>query len=174
MPAETPLDGAGAAVTLPGALNWEPRGSRHLGSGGGAPATLFQDAWVQVPAPLFPSCVTMGRLLSLSVSSTFKPQPPPVSPTLSGCIAACGIFHCVQGLFSSCGVQALEPMGSGVAVWGLGCPVACGILVPQPGIQPVSPALEGISLPTGPPGKPCFNFKVGTMMASVSRGLCKY
>ena len=67
MPAETLLDGDGAGVTLPGALNWEPRGSRHLGSGGGAPATLFQDAWVQVPAPLVPSCVTMGRLLSLSV-----------------------------------------------------------------------------------------------------------
>ena len=39
---------------------------------------------------------------------------------------------------------------------GLNCPIACGILVPQPGIKPVSPALEGRFLTTGPPGKsPC-------------------
>ena len=36
---------------------------------------------------------------------------------------------------------------------GLGCPVACGILVSQPGIKPASPALEGGFLTTGPPGK---------------------
>ena len=31
--------------------------------------------------------------------------------------------------------------------------MACGILVPQPGIEPISPALEGKFLTTGPPGK---------------------
>ena len=36
---------------------------------------------------------------------------------------------------------------------GLSCPAACGILVPRPGIEPVSPALEGGFLTTGPPGK---------------------
>ena len=36
---------------------------------------------------------------------------------------------------------------------GLNCPAACGILVPQPGIEPMSPALEGGVLTTGPPGK---------------------
>ena len=35
-----------------------------------------------------------------------------------------------------------------VATRGLNCPVSCGILVPQPGIQPAFPVLEG-----GPPGK---------------------
>ena len=36
-----------------------------------------------------------------------------------------------------------------LAVWGLhcgvgvSCPATCGILLPQPGIKPVSPALEG-------------------------------
>ena len=30
---------------------------------------------------------------------------------------------------------------------------ACGILVPLPGIEPTSPALEGEVLTTGPPGK---------------------
>ena len=36
----------------------------------------------------------------------------------------------------------------------MGCPTACGILVPQPGIEPTSPALEGGSLTTGHQGSP--------------------
>ena len=35
----------------------------------------------------------------------------------------------------------------------LSCPAACEILVPQPGIEPTSPALEGRFFTTGPPGK---------------------
>ena len=37
---------------------------------------------------------------------------------------------------------------------GLNCSAACGILVPPPGIEPKSPALQGGFLTTGPPGKP--------------------
>ena len=49
---------------------------------------------------------------------------------------------------SSCGahcpaVVAHGPSGS----------VACGTLVPQPGVKPVSPALQGRFLTTGPPEK---------------------
>ena len=40
-----------------------------------------------------------------------------------------------------------------VVAWGLSCPKACGILVPGTGIEPVSPALEGEFLTTGPPGR---------------------
>ena len=48
---------------------------------------------------------------------------------------------------SNCGSQAQE-------LWhGLNFFVACGILVPQPGIKPTSPALKGRFLTTGPPGK---------------------
>ena len=54
---------------------------------------------------------------------------------------------------SSCGAQALEHVGSVVVVCGLGSPVACGILVPRPRIEPSSPALEGGFLTTAPPGK---------------------
>ena len=36
--------------------------------------------------------------------------------------------------------------------WFFGCK-ACGILAPQPGIEPALPALEGEVLTTGPPGK---------------------
>ena len=77
-------------------------------------------------------------------------------------VAACGFS------LSSCGAPARERMGSVVCgmralllrrvSWvvvacGLSCPVACRILVPQPGIEPASPALEGGFFTTGPPGK---------------------
>ena len=49
---------------------------------------------------------------------------------------------------SSCGTRAPQ-------LWcaGLVAPRHVGILVPQPGIEPVSPALEGGFLTTGPPGR---------------------
>ena len=37
--------------------------------------------------------------------------------------------------------------------WRLSCSEAGGIFVPQPGIKPMSPALQGRFLTTGPPGK---------------------
>ena len=53
-------------------------------------------------------------------------------------VAACRIFpH---------GIRALELGLSS-------CPTVCGILVPQPGMEPVSPALAGGFLATGPPGE---------------------
>ena len=44
-----------------------------------------------------------------------------------------------------CGMQdiLLRHTGFSLVVCGLSCPVACGALVPQPGIEPASPALEG-------------------------------
>ena len=45
----------------------------------------------------------------------------------------------------SCGLRDLLLWCAGfslVVAHGLSCPVACGILVPQPGIEPASPALE--------------------------------
>ena len=71
-------------------------------------------------------------------------------------IVVCGSFVAACRLLSSCGVQAqyLRQTGSLVAVLGLSCPAACGILVPRQGIEPMSPALEGGFLTTGPPGKP--------------------
>ena len=40
-----------------------------------------------------------------------------------------------------------------VAIHELTGPLACEILVPQPGIEPVSPALQGRFVTAGPPGK---------------------
>ena len=57
--------------------------------------------------------------------------------------------------FSNCGSWALES-GSVVIAHHLSRPLTCGILVLQPGIKLVSPALTGRFLTTGPPGKsPC-------------------
>ena len=47
----------------------------------------------------------------------------------------------------------LQSTGSVAAAHRLGCPVAFGILVPRPGIKPISPALAGRFLTTGSPGK---------------------
>ena len=47
----------------------------------------------------------------------------------------------------------LRCTGSVVAVSGLNCFVACEILVPQPGVKPTYPALQGGFLTAGPPGK---------------------
>ena len=54
-----------------------------------------------------------------------------------------------RGLLSSCGSRALE-------VRQLSCPAACGILVPRPGIEPASPALESGFFTAGPPRKSLF------------------
>ena len=35
----------------------------------------------------------------------------------------------------------------------LSCPATCGILVAQPGIEPIAPTLEGGFFTTGPPEK---------------------
>ena len=67
-------------------------------------------------------------------------------------VVACGFS------LSSCGTWAPERMGSVVCgmralsvvvVCGLSCPATCGILVPQPGIEPMSTALEGGFFTTG-------------------------
>ena len=76
-------------------------------------------------------------------------------------VGTCGIFHfgarallCGVGFsLVACGLCSLRRSGSVVATRGLSCPMACGILVRQPGLEPASPTLEGGFLTTGPPGK---------------------
>ena len=53
----------------------------------------------------------------------------------------------------ACGLQVTQ--ASVVMVHGLSCSKARGISGPQPGIKPMSPALQGRFLTTGPPGKSC-------------------
>ena len=53
--------------------------------------------------------------------------------------------------------RALELMGSVAVTCGLGCPLACGTLLPQPGTEPTSPALEDELLTTELPGKSLYS-----------------
>ena len=62
------------------------------------------------------------------------------------CVAAGRTFVVLCGIFPCCALTV-------VAGGRLSCSKACGVLVPRPGIKPVSPALEGRFLTTGPPGK---------------------
>ena len=52
----------------------------------------------------------------------------------------------------SWGVWALKHVASVVTAHGLSCSLACGILVPEPGFELMSFALQGGFLTTGPPG----------------------
>ena len=69
------------------------------------------------------------------------------------------IFGCVRSQLRHTGSPWLRVAFSLVAVCGPSscvdsCPSLCGILIPQPGIKPKFPALEGGFLIPGPPGKP--------------------
>ena len=61
-------------------------------------------------------------------------------------------LHCIIGDLSFWGMNCL------VVAYGLSCSVACRILVPQLGIKPAFPVLQGGFLTTRPPGSPkiCF------------------
>ena len=50
-------------------------------------------------------------------------------------------FVATHGL-SGCVTWVPEHLGSVVAAGRLSCSIACGILVPQPGIEPMSPELQ--------------------------------
>ena len=81
----------------------------------------------------------------------------------------------VQGLLSEVASllaeRRLYSVGSVVAGHRLSCPKACGILVPRPGIESMSPALAGEFLTTGPPGKSCLHFLIrGGRCGSTSSG----
>ena len=68
-------------------------------------------------------------------------------------LCICGAWASYWGSFSCCRVQALELMGFSSCGTQLSCPAACRILVPGPGIEPVSLALASRFLTIGPPGK---------------------
>ena len=80
-------------------------------------------------------------------------------------VAARGIFTVACGLFvcsaraSLVAARGLQSVGSVVVAHGLRCPEACGILVPQPGIERMSPALEGRFSTTGSPGKSLYTLQ---------------
>ena len=73
------------------------------------------------------------------------------------------LFDCVGSYLRHLG-PFVWLMASLAVVHGLSCSVACGILAPQPGIEPMSPELQSRFSTTGPPGKSqlcAFNYFVG-------------
>ena len=66
---------------------------------------------------------------------------------------AWGLHWGVRSVVATRGLS-LGLEGSVVGSCGRHCSTACGIFIPQPGIKPVSPVLQGRFLTTGPPGKP--------------------
>ena len=71
-----------------------------------------------------------------------------------------GLFIAVLRLSPVVALGLLLLQSTGSNAWGLrsngglsSCSAACGILVPGPGTELVSPELEGRFLTTGPPGK---------------------
>ena len=63
----------------------------------------------------------------------------------------------VHGIFQA---RVLEWGAVAFSVCRLSCAAACRILVPQPGIKPTSPALQGRFSTTGPPGSPCLSLPI--------------
>ena len=79
-----------------------------------------------------------------------KPQFLSAWPSLwSSCIGSY-LWHTESPFWHAC--SSLQHLGSEVSLLEL-CPMACVILPPQPGAEPMFPALEGRFLTTGPPGK---------------------
>ena len=62
------------------------------------------------------------------------------------------VIHLLISLYFCCS-GSLQFTGSLVGAQGLSCPVARGILAPEPGTEPASPALQGRFLMTGPSGE---------------------
>ena len=88
--------------------------------------------------------------------SFYKPTSPSILLILLGPVSFhnfLNVFLTVSGL--SWGMQdlSLRHSGSLAMVRWFSCPTTSGILFPQPGIEPASPALEGALPSTGPPGK---------------------
>ena len=68
-------------------------------------------------------------------------------------LVASSLSCSTQGLRCLLGNLSLQHMNTSWALWLSSCAVACGNLVPRPGIEPKSPALLSRFLTTGPPGK---------------------
>ena len=75
----------------------------------------------------------------------------------SGPLSSSGVWASYYSGFSCCRAQASGHMGSVVVASRLSCPMACGNFLDQ-GSNPMSPALAGGFLTTGPPGKSGMEF----------------
>ena len=100
--------------------------------------------WFHVHSPEEPIKLQLIRAMAgMSATSVYVQRG---VHTIFVVLLFCYLFLAVLGLHCSVRAQQSWRMG-------LSCPVARGTLVPRPGIEPVSPALEGGFLTARPPGK---------------------
>ena len=97
--------------------------------------------WLTLIGPV--ALASLDSLLKMHNSQDFPGGP--MAKTLQA-------SHC-RG-FSYCTARVLALAGPVTVALGLSYPVPCGILVPGPGFETVSPVLDGGFLTTGPPGSP--------------------
>ena len=83
-------------------------------------------------------------------------------------VAALGLSCSTQDLCCIRRDLSAKYVYSLVVVRGLSSSMACGILVHLPGIKPMSPALQGGFLTSGPPGKSQGFFNVKISKANLS------
>ena len=103
----------------------------------------------------------VGSFLSWCVGSSLRSMGFPLV-VACGLLSSCGVWvfslqlwHAGSRVHGFCSLRALLLRCASLVVvaHGLSCPVACGILVSQPGFKSVSPTLEGRFFTTGPSGK---------------------
>ena len=92
-----------------------------------------------------------------------------------GCICCC--CSVAQSRPALCDTMGCSPSGSCVCgvlqariLGGLPCPSPGDL--PDPGIEPVSPALQADSLPSEPPGKPSWMYITTSKVANIYRKAC--
>ena len=94
-----------------------------------------------------------------------------VCACVCGCVGSCCGMQDLSGSFTVAHGLFLTPCEESRAQAqrlrrGLGCPRACGILLSQPGMQPLAPALAGGFLTPGPLGRCPFIFHFPVCPAS--------
>ena len=126
---------------------WHPSG---LGKYAGGVARILEPGTPELISMMHP--LPAARLWAFASPPFFK------IIYLCGCIGS-QLPHVASSLWCKgfCLIVACGLLGSVVAMHWLSCPTRCGILVPWPGIEPMSLALEGEFSTREPPGKsPCF------------------
>ena len=82
------------------------------------------------------------------------------------------LFYFLKKYLFDCSGSQLLVMDLVVVVCGLNCPVAWGILLLEPGIEPMSPTLEGGVLTTGLPGKSPYLMKTVRLLGKDEASSC--
>ena len=121
----------------------------------GSPALLYIFAGVPVQVSWIQPSAVPCTSFSFGYSSPWLQRPIPAPEAHLGTISfkkKKNVFDCVRAWLGHWDLS-LQGLHSLVVAHGHSCPIACGVLVPQPGIKPECHALQVRFLTTRPPGK---------------------